>query len=272
MASNPPVKALVITGFGLNCEAETCCAFQLAGAEPVQVHLNDLLEGRRTLDEFQILAFIGGFSFGDHLGAGTVFSNRLRCRLWDPLKRFIDDGKLVMGICNGFQTLTKLGLLPRLGDDPYARRIALAENDRGLFHDGWVTLKINPECPSIFFKGIERIELPVRHGEGKLVCADDGVRNALEQQQLVAARYVHPETGQVTDEFPYNPNGSELAAAALSDPSGRILGLMPHPEAYLYPTNHPHWTQHRIDGPLPEHGAGLALFRNAVEFAGRELV
>jgi len=272
MASESNVKALVITGFGLNCEAETSRAFELAGARAEKVHLNDLLAGLRSLDEFHILSFIGGFAFGDHLGAGTVFANRVRCRLWEPLEKFVSAGKLVIGICNGFQTLTKLGLLPHLPDEPFARRIALADNDRGVFHDGWVHLRMNPRCPSVFLQGIETLEVPVRHGEGKLVCVDAEVRENLEQQNLVAAQYVHPKTGAITDEFPFNPNGSELAAAAISDPSGRILGMMPHPEAYLYPYNHPQWTRRRLDEPLPEHGAGLSIFRNAVGFAARELV
>jgi phosphoribosylformylglycinamidine synthase len=271
MASEADVRALVITGFGLNCEAETSRAFELAGARAEQVHLNDLLAGLRSLEEFHVLAFIGGFAFGDHLGAGTVFANRVRCRMWGPLERFVAAGKLVIGICNGFQTLAKLGLLPHLPDEPFARRIALAENDRGVFHDGWVTLRVNPDCPSVFLRGIETLEVPVRHGEGKVVCADDEIRGAIEQEHLVAAQYVHPESGEPTDEFPFNPNGSELAAAAISDPSGRILGMMPHPEAYLYPYNHPRWTSRRLDGPLPEHGEGLAIFENAVRFAAREL-
>ncbi len=271
MASKRDVRTLVITGLGLNCEAETSAAFTAAGASVDRVHLGDLLAGKRSLDEFHILAFIGGFAFGDHLGAGTAFANRLRWRMWEPLERFVDAGKLVIGICNGFQTLVKLGLLPHLPDQPLARRVALTHNDRGVFYDGWVTLRVDPECPSVFLRDIDTLEVPVRHGEGKLVCADDAVREALVNGHLVAARYIDPATGQPTTEYPHNPNGSELQAAALSDPSGRILGMMPHPEAYLYPYNHPQWTRRRLDGPLPEHGAGLAVFQNAVDFAAREL-
>ncbi len=271
MASDADVRALVITGLGLNCEAETSHAFRLAGATPEQVHLADLLDRRRSLDEFQILAFIGGFSFGDHLGAGTVFANRLRCRLMEPLRRYVEAGKLVIGICNGFQTLAKLGLLPGLAEDRYARRLAVTHNDRGVFHDGWVTLAIDPDSPSVFLRGIERIEVPVRHGEGKVICADEALRDHLFAEHLIPLRYVDPDTGEPTQAFPHNPNGSDLAAAGVCDPSGRILGLMPHPEAYLYPFNHPQWTRHRVDGPLPEHGAGLQVFRNAVDFARCEL-
>ena len=271
MASKSAVKALVITGLGLNCEAETERAFTLAGAGVDRVHLGDLLAGVRSLDEFHILAFIGGFAFGDHLGAGTVFANRVRCRMWEPLERFVAAGKLVIGICNGFQTLVKLGLLPHLPGAPFARTISLTHNDRGVFHDGWVSLGIDPDCPSVFLQGIERMEVPVRHGEGKLVCASDEIRTLLARDHLVAARYLDPKSGAPTDEFPHNPNGSELCAAAISDPSGRILGMMPHPEAHLYPYNHPQWTRRKLDGELPEHGEGLALFENAVNFAALEL-
>ena len=271
MGSERRVKALVITGFGLNCEAETSHAFVMAGARPEQIHLNDLV-ARPDLDEFHILAFIGGFSFGDHLGAGAVLANRIRCRLWEPVRRFVEDGKLVIGICNGFQTLTRLGLLPQLEAGDFEREVSLTWNDRGVFHDGWVSLRANPRSPSVFLRGIDRIELPVRHGEGKLVCADDRVRRALREQQLVPLQYVEPTSGTPTQRFPANPNGSEMAAAGLCDPTGRILGLMPHPEAFLYPTNHPHWVRQRLDGPLPDHGAGLAIFRNSVEFARDELI
>jgi len=267
------VKALVITGLGLNCEAETSHAFELAGAKATRIHLNDLALGHGpTLDEFHILAFIGGFSFGDHLGAGAVFANRVRCRLWEPLRRFVDDGKLVIGICNGFQTMTRLGLLPHLTPESFERQISLTWNERGVFHDGWVSLRIDPDTPSVFLGGIERLELPVRHGEGKLVCADGKVRESLTRNHLVALQYVDPGTNRITQAFPHNPNGSELAAAGVCDPTGRILGLMPHPEAFLYPYNHPKWTRRRIDAPLPEHGEGLVIFENAVRFAGMELV
>jgi phosphoribosylformylglycinamidine synthase subunit PurQ / glutaminase len=271
MASD--VRALVITGLGLNCEAETSHAFELAGARATRVHLNDLALGHGpSLDEFQILSFIGGFSFGDHLGAGAVFANRVRCRLWEPLTRFVDDGKLVIGICNGFQTMTRLGLLPQLAPGSFDRKISLTWNDRGVFHDGWVSLKVDPGTPSVFLRGIDRLELPVRHGEGKLVCADDAVRERLSRDHLVALQYVDPGTEHATQTFPHNPNGSDLAAAGVCDPTGRILGLMPHPEAFLYPYNHPQWTRRQLDGPLPDHGEGLAIFENAVRFAEGELV
>ncbi len=270
--ANSGVRALVITGFGLNCERETARAFELAGARPEQVHLNDILAGETRLDEFQILAFIGGFSFGDHIGAGTVFANRLRCRLEAPLAEFIDAGRLVIGICNGFQTITRLGLLPALAGQRFEPQVALTTNEQGCFRDAWVMLRGEPECPCVFTRGIDLLPLPIRHGEGRFVTRDAAVLRAIEDRRLVALRYADPETGEAAREFPHNPNGSVNAIAGICDPSGRVFGLMPHPEAYLSPFNHPHWTRQRLAGILPEQGLGLQIFRNAVEFAANNLL
>lgn len=261
------VRALIITGFGLNCEAETAHAFRLAGAAPEQVYLNDLLDGRRSLDEFHILAFIGGFSFGDHIASGRVLANRLKHRLDDRIQQFIADGKLVIGICNGFQTMAKLGILPGLDDDYRRQTVTLTDNDRGVFRDAWVTLCTEADCPCVFTEGIEHIELPVRHGEGKFAALNDTVLRRLEREHLVAARYADPETDEPSDAYPHNPNGSAAAIAGICDPTGRVFGLMPHPEAHLFPCNHPQWTRRRIAGALPAEGEGVAIFRNAVRFA-----
>ena len=272
MKSDAQAKALVITGFGLNCEAETSHAFRLAGAAVEQVHLSDLITGERTLDEFHILAFIGGFSFGDHIASGRVLANRLKHRLADSIQRFVDAGKLMIGICNGFQTMVKLGVLPGLDGDYARQTVSLVENDCGTFQDRWVTLAVQADSPCVFTQGIERIELPVRHGEGKFVTLDDRVREALWAQHMVACQYIDPATGAPTEEFPLNPNGSVDAIAAVCDPRGRLFGIMPHPEAFLFPYNHPQWMRQQLAGALPEHGAGLKLFQNAVAFAERELV
>ena len=265
------VCALVITGFGLNCEAETAEAFRLAGAVPEMVHLNDLLDGRRAIDEFHVLALIGGFSFGDHIASGRVLANRLKHRLAEPIQRFIADGKLIIGICNGFQTMAKLGILPGLDADYRRQSVTLTWNDRGVFRDAWVDLRLEAASPCVFTAGIDRISLPVRHGEGKFVPLDQATLDRLEASRLVAARYIDPLTGQPTQDFPHNPNGSVAAVAGICDPTGRIFGLMPHPEAYLYPHNHPQWFRQRLAAALPSEGAGLALFRNAVAFATRNL-
>ena len=258
------VKALVITGFGLNCEKETAAAFTLAGATPEQVHLNDLISGKRTLKEFQILAFIGGFSFGDHLGSGTVFANRVKFHLRDQLEAFVADGKLIIGICNGFQTLTRLGMLPALNGDYFTQTAALAHNDCGTFRDDWCRLKVNAGSPCIFTKGIDTVRLPLRHGEGKFA-ADAATLEEIEKRNLVVVRYVD-DAGNPATEFPVNPNGSLNSIAGICDPTGRVFGLMPHPEAFLSPYNAPDWTLARDEGRLPERGDGVAFFENAVNF------
>ena len=265
------VKTLVITGFGVNCERETTAAFTEAGSKVEQIHLNDILDGSRSLAEFHILAFIGGFSFGDHIGAGTVFSNRIRYRMGDSLKKFVADGKLAIGICNGFQTLSRLGIVPAVGGKYFAQQVALAHNLQGTFRDDWILVQENPKSPCIFTKGIGTIPLPIRHGEGRLVPESEPLLKRMEKDGLVALRYAHPETGQPTMEFPHNPNGSTNAIAGICDPSGRIFGLMPHPEAYLSPYNHPHWGRQKLDGTLPKQGLGQKIFDNAVAFAKKEL-
>jgi len=270
MASD--VRALIITGFGLNCEAETAHAFKLAGAVAEKVHLNDLLDGLRSLEEFHILAFIGGFSFGDHIASGRVLANRLKHRLDEPIQRFIAAGKLVIGICNGFQTMVKLGILPGLDGDYRRQSVTLTDNDSGVFRDAWVRLRIEPDAPCVFTRGIQRLDLPVRHGEGKFLALDVKVLERLEHERLVACRYADPDTGQPTVRFPHNPNGSVAAIAGVCDPTGRVFGLMPHPEAYLFPWNHPHWSRRALAGDTPSEGAGLAIFRNAVAFARENLL
>ena len=265
------VKTLVITGFGLNCEKETSAAFETADSEVSRIHLNDLLEQPAKLSEFHILAFIGGFSFGDHLGAGTVFSNRVKYGLKEQLEEFINAGKLIIGICNGFQTITRMGIVPAI-DGLFNQEVALQHNDSGVFRDSWVTLKVNESSPCVFTKGMDLVPVPIRHGEGKFVPMNDEVLQQLEDGGYVAVRYADPVSGEQTSEFPLNPNGSANNIAGICDKSGRVFGLMPHPEAYLSPFNHPHWTHQKINGTLPSKGLGLKMFRNAVEFAKENLV
>ena len=265
------VRALVITGYGLNCEVETACALETAGAAVDQVHLSDILQGLCRLADYHVLAFIGGFAFGDHIGAGTVFANRWRYRLRSELEDYVNRGHLVIGICNGFQTLVRLGLVPALDRQYLAPQAALAHNSQGVFRDDWVLLRANPESPCIYTRGIDLIPLPVRHGEGRFVTGSEQILQRLENENLVALRYADPETGEPTMKFPANPNGSTNAIAGICDPSGRIFGMMPHPEAYLSPFNHPHWTRQKLDGVLPDIGLGIEVFKNAVQFAACEL-
>ena len=259
------IKTLVITGFGLNCEKETAAACRLAGSTPELVHLNDLLAGKETLEKYHFLTFIGGFSFGDHLGSGTVFANRVKFNLREQLQKFVDDGKLVIGICNGFQTLTRLGMVPALNGDYFTQTSALAHNDSGVFRDDWCRLKANPASPCVFTRGIDMVRLPLRHGEGKFV-ADEKVLAEIEARNLVAVRYVDADGNNAT-EFPANPNGSLNSIAGICDPTGRVFGLMPHPEAFLSPFNAPDWTEVKATkGELPAEGEGVKFFRNAIDY------
>jgi phosphoribosylformylglycinamidine synthase len=258
------VKALIITGYGLNCEAETRHVLELAGASVDEIHLSDLVAGKSNMEDYHFLAFIGGFSFGDHIAGGKAFANRLKCRLGDQLKRFVASDKLIIGICNGFQALVKLGLLPGFDGDYETQRLTIGHNESGVFRDGWILLKGDETSNCVFTKGIDYIELPVRHGEGNIQVQDKGVLERLKNEGQVVFRYAHPETGEPTMEHPHNPNGSVDAIAGICDPEGRIFGLMPHPEAFWSPYNHPHWIRKKMENGLPEEGGGMKVFRNAV--------
>ncbi len=262
------VRVLILTGLGLNCEAETEAAFRMAGARPERVHLTDLLDrgsGRRVRD-YSILVFIGGFAFGDHMGAGFVFANRIRWRLYDDLVEFLGRGGLALGICNGFQTMVRLGMLPGLDGDYRTPRATLAPNDRLGYRDAWVHLVFDPSSPCVWTRGLERMEVPARHGEGKFLAGDDDVLSRLERGRQIVARYAGPD-GLPTMQWPHNPNGSPGAVAGICDPSGRLFGIMPHPDAYLYPFHHPNWTRRRLATSLPAEGEGMRIFRNGVDAA-----
>ena len=263
------VKVMVLAGNGINCEMETAHACRLAGADKVDVvYIWDLASGRAKLADCDLLCLPGGFIDGDDLGSARAAVTRIRHTrigdelLLDQLKRFVDDGNLIIGICNGFQIMVKLGLLPMLGGKIGEQQATLTWNDSGRFEDRWVDLGSDPLSPCIFTKGVERIELPVRHGEGKLVAIDGTVNSEMFEKHLVPLYYADPRSGKPTTEYPFNPNGSLGGMAALTNPTGRLLGLMPHPEGFLHRTNHPSWTRR----DLPEEGQGLCLFRNAVGF------
>lgn len=260
------VKAVVLTGFGINCDNETCRALSRAGADVSRMHLNDLIEHPDLLDGAHILAIPGGFSFGDHIASGKVLANRMRHKLGAPLERFVASGKLIIGICNGFQVMVKMGLLP-LFDGDFKQEVTLAWNNTCRFENRWVHLGAAHNTRCIWVKDIETLPLPVRHGEGKFIVRDEAVLQRLLDNRQVALRYVRPDGTAAAGEFPFNPNGAADDIAGICDPSGRIFGLMPHPEAFQERENHPEWT--RLD--LPAEGAGLRIFRNAVEFAQREL-
>lgn len=262
MGSEIPV--LVVTGYGLNCEDESRYAWELAGAQPKLVHFSDLLAKPSLLSEFAALMIGGGFTYGDHMTSGHVFAARARHRLSAELDRFIAQGKLVMGICNGFQIIVKLGLLPGLDNDYFTQKLSIIQNDCGAFQNYWVRLRFESNSPCVFTRGLSFMPLPIRHGEGKVFTLDKELLRRLEAAGCVPCRYAAPATGKATQRFPHNPNGSLNAIAGLCDPTGRVFGMMPHPEAYLYPENHPLWEVQKMRGELPEQGLGLSFFRNAV--------
>jgi len=260
------VRAIVLTGFGINCDNETQTALKRAGADADRIHLNDIIADVSRLEAYHIFAVPGGFSFGDDIASGKILANRLRYKLGGALKKWIDDGKLMIAICNGFQVLVKMGLLP-LFDGRFAQETTLTHNNSGRFENRWVHLKTDPATKCVWLKDIDGLPLPVRHGEGKFVPKDDDVLRRLEANGQVALRYVKPDGAPAGGAFPWNPNGSIGDIAGICDPSGRILGMMPHPEAFVERTNHPTWTR----SDLPKEGAGLRLFRNAVEYAKANL-
>lgn len=271
MMKGDTVHALVLTGFGLNCDIETAYAFELAGAVSERVHINTLISGEVSLADYDILVFDGGFSWGDDHGAGVLEAVRLKSNIGDALCRFVEEGKLIMGICNGFQALVNLGLLPGFDGDYKARRVALTFNDCGNFRDAWVTLLGNIDSPCVFTKGITSLELPVRHGEGKFCASPEDIERLIEQQQVVF-QYATPSGEFAEGRFPHNPNGSVNDIAGICDPTGRIFGLMPHPEAYNHWTNHPDWTRSKAlmkrqgQSIRLEPTTGIRIFKNAVDY------
>ena len=244
-----PPCAFILTGYGINADRELARAFEIAGARVRPVHVNDLLEEPAMLDDAAILAVPGGFSYGDHVGSGMMLAHRLRS-LRTQLDRFRGRRGLILGICNGFQTLVKLGILPDLAGE-WRGEVSLVHNERGVFEDSWVTVDFDSSCTSPWLAGLARMDLPIRHGEGRFVVRDDAVRTALTRRGLVALRYV----GR-------NPNGSLDGIAGIVDTTGHVLGMMPHPEAYLTAQHHPHWR----DRSVAREG-GLPLFGNAVRHA-----
>ena len=255
----PKPRVLIVRAPGTNCDEETKAAWELAGAEVETRHARKLLEAPKSLDKFQALTIPGGFSYGDDLGAGRILATRLGLgadsELGDALIRLRDRGGLILGVCNGFQVLVKAGLLPGLGESA-----TLAHNDSGRFEARWVRLGCKPGlCP--FIADDEPIELPVAHGEGRFLARNPETLARLESRGQIVLRYVD-SSNSPTQSFPSNPNGSLGAIAGLCDSTGRVFGLMPHPERYVEPTHHPRWTRIGLDR-APD---GLKLFKNAVTF------
>ena len=242
-------NVLILRAPGTNCDAETAFAFQQAGATTEVLHINRLLENPALFAKFQILCVPGGFSYGDDLGAGRIFGNQIQHHLDEALAQFKDDGKLMLGICNGFQVLLKSPVL--LPPDAAGPTATLTLNDSGRYHDCWVRLETHGQ-KCVFLEGIERMYLPVAHAEGKFVARSEAVLQQLEAAGQLVLRYVHAD----------NPNGAMADVAGVCDTTGRVLGLMPHPERHIDPTQHPRWTR----GDASPIGDGLKMFQNAVNY------
>jgi len=277
------VKAIVLRAAGINCDMETEYALELAGAEAERVHINRIIEDKSALEKYQIIVIPGGFSYGDDVAAGKILANQIIHHLYEPIQKFIEVGKLVLGICNGFQVLVKAGILPgvnkklategtentEIKDKNKApniggQMVTITYSDRGKYDDRWVYLAPQVErC--IFIERGRQIYLPIAHGEGKVVTKDKATLEKLRSGGHIAFKYVD-ENGKEGD-YPVNPNGSVDSIAGLTDATGRVLGLMPHPERYVRATQHPHWS--RLANK--RNGDGMTIFANAVKFVQENL-
>ena len=264
IGKNMKPKVLILRTAGTNCDVETDAAFQLAGAETALIHIQNLISGKVDLADYQILAIPGGFSYGDDISAGILLAVEMKHKLTDALNKFVADDKLILGICNGFQVLVRTGLLPgasssKNGVPEMAQRATLAMNTSAKFECRWVDLATQ-ESPCVFTKGIKaEIYLPVAHAEGRFTASAD-VLEELESNNQIVFRYAQSE-------YPHNPNGSDADIAGVCDTTGRIFGLMPHPERFLMKWNHPRWTRRvGTTGSSSEAGDGLAIFKNAVNY------
>ncbi len=249
------VKVLILRAPGTNCDEETAFAFEQAGAQTELVYIGQLLRGEKKVKDYRILAFPGGFSYGDDLGAGTVVAGEIRLVLGEDINGFVTGGGLIIGICNGFQILAKLGILPsgKVSGRPV---LTLATNDSGKFECRWVHLKINPRSSCVFTEGLEKLYLPIAHAEGKLIAEDDV------KSKLNCAAYYVNERGESAP-YPHNPNGSYGNIAGIADASGRVFGLMPHPERHVRVSQHPRWTRLEKD----DWQNGAKIFSNAIKWA-----
>lgn len=262
-------KSLVLFGNGINCEYETAYAHRLVGFDVELVHINSLMKNTKNIHNYSFINLPGGFLDGDDLGSAKAQAvkwkyqkmNDSKQRFLDELIKFVSHGKIILGICNGFQLLVKTGLLPGLKDRHNKQSVTLTFNDSGRFEDRWVYLKTNKFSHCIFTKNMDKIYLPVRHGEGKLVVDNMETLEHLKEDGHIVMQYAD-EKSNTSIEYPYNPNGSIDAIAGLCDLTGRIFGLMPHPEAYVHYTQHPRWTRESLE----KEGDGLKIFRNAFKY------
>jgi len=260
------VKVIVLRTAGTNCDRETAFAFESCGARADLVHINRVFSGEVQLADYHILAVPGGFTYGDDIASGKILANELVRRLGDDINRFIADGKLVIGICNGFQVLVRAGILPGADNGTFGQSATLISNDSAKFEDRWVTLKAGGRC--VWTEGMtDLFFVPVAHAEGKFIPRDQAVLDNLRQNQQIVFRYVNPDGGK--PDYPQNPNGSVDHIAGITDRTGRVLGMMPHPERHFLFTQHPYWT--RLE-KKSAHGQGARIFGNGVLYARENLL
>jgi phosphoribosylformylglycinamidine synthase subunit PurQ / glutaminase len=259
------VKVIVIRTAGTNCDRETAYAFEKAGASAEFVHINQLTRKEKSLDDYQIMAIPGGFTYGDDIASGKILANEMKFKIDSEIERFVRSGKLIIGICNGFQVLVKAGLLPNLSGTFEAIEATLTLNDSDKFEDRWVHLKsVGKRC--VWTKGMDRIiDLPVAHGEGKFIPRNKAALKRITDEGLIAFEYVNAKG--VRAGYPYCPNGSVNNIAGICDTTGRIFGLMPHPERHISPYQHPGWTRNK---KRPD-GDGFAIFKNGVDYIKKYL-
>ncbi len=264
-------KALILTGYGINCEEETAFAFEKFGGKSEVVHVNDLIDGSKKMDDYQILAIPGGFSYGDDTGAGKGMANRVLNNLQEQVLSFVKRDTLTIGICNGFQVLTALGLVPALDEKYGERQAALMANTSARYICRWVRLK-NTTDKCVWTKGIDTLFVPIAHGEGNFYIPDEQLKE-LEDNNQITFKYIKDDGSLAGGEEPFNPNGSLADVAGVCDPSGRIMGLMPHPERAMFFYNRPDFANEkermlREGQELPDENEGGVMFKNAIDYFG----
>jgi len=259
-------KVLVFAGYGLNSEEETAFGFNWAGAQAEIAHINDVIDGHFKLKDYQMLAFPGGFAYADDTGSGNAYANKLRNHLWENIQRFIMDDKLVIGICNGCQIVSNLGLVPAFDKKYGERQVALLHNQSARLVTRWLDMKVTTKTP--WLNGIDTLSLPIAHGEGKFFASEKNLKRLHDKKQI-ALQYIKGEISTYLD-VPANPNGSIDDIAGIIDETGKIFALMPHPERGMFFTQLPNWPllkqQHGKNQDLPKEGPGLKIFKNAVEY------
>jgi len=260
-------NVLVMTGYGINCDEETSFAFEKAGANSEIVHINDLIDGYKKLNDYQILVIPGGFSYGDDTGSGNALANKIKNNFWYEIKDFVEKDHLSIGICNGFQVMVNLGLLPALDKKYGERNVALIHNNSVRYIDRWVDLQFKGSSPWV--DGIDKISLPIAHKEGKFYTEPE-ILAKIKEHNLIAAKYIKGDICKYQS-LKANPNGSLEDIASITDESKRLIGMMPHPERAIDFTQLPNWTllkekYQRKGKKLPEQGPGLQIFKNAVKY------